>query len=322
MGNIRKPRRGSMQFWPRKRSRHSVARIRTWTTDVKVKPLAFIGYKAGMTHLLVADNRPKSQTKGENIMVASTIVDCPPMTVAGICFYKKFLYGPKKVATVLAGKLAKELGKKMPLPKKAGKKAKEVTDFDDVRILVHSNPKLTTFGTKKPKLMEITLGGTKEEKLAYAKEVLGKEIKIEDVFEKGISLDVHGISKGKGFQGTVKRFGVPIRQHKAEKTKRGIGNLGSWTPKRVQFQVPQSGKMGYHSRTEYNKQLLKVGLDGKEITPTGGKGHYGLVKNAYCLLRGSIVGPKKRAVVLTPSIRSNPKMTKDAPEIKYTSLTN
>ena len=60
--------------------------------------------------------------------------------------------------------------------------------------------------------------------------MLGKEIKVEDVFESGVSVDVHGITKGKGFQGTVKRFGVPIRQHKAEKTKRGIGtHLGILT---------------------------------------------------------------------------------------------
>lgn len=316
MGNIRKPRRGSMQFWPRKRARHSLARIRSWAEENKTKPLGFIGYKVGMTHLMVNDSRPKSMTKGEQIMLPSTIIDCPPLSVMGISFYKD----SKKLTLILAEKLSKELSKNFQLPKKAVKKIDDVKEFDDLRLLVHSNPKLADIGTKKPKLLEIAVGGNKDEKLAYAKQVLGREIKVEDVFESGVSVDVHGISKGKGFQGTVKRFGVPIRQHKAEKTKRGIGNLGSWTPKRVQFTVPQAGKMGYHLRTEYNKQILKVGQNSQELNPKSGFHKYGLMKNSYLLVKGSVVGSKKRALVLIPSIRPNPKMVKEGFEVSYISV--
>ncbi len=316
------PRRGSMQFWPRKRARHSLVRIRSWAAENKAKPLGFIAYKAGMTHLLVIDNRPKSLTKGENIMVASTIVDCPPMSAVGVSFYKNTSRGLQKITSVLAEKRAKELSKLVQLPKKATKNLNEVREFDDLRLLVHSNPKLAGIGTKKPKLLEIALGGSKDEKLAYVKNILGNDVKVEEVFQSGNSVDVHGVSKGKGFQGTVKRYGVPIRQHKAEKTKRGIGNLGSWTPKRVQFTVAQGGKMGYHQRTEYNKQILQLGLDGKNVTPKGGLQKYGLVTNSYLLVRGSVQGPRKRALVLTPSIRPNEKMTKEAPEVAYVSATN
>ncbi len=315
MANIRTSRRGSLQFWPRKRSRHSLARVRSWKIESKAKPLAFIGYKAGMTHLLVTDNRSKSLTKGEKIMVPSTVLDCPPMTVAGISFYKH----TKKIAGIFAPVLAKTLGKKIPLPKTPGKSIESITDFDDLRLLVHSNPAQTPVGTKKPKLQEITVGGTREEKLSYAKEVLGKEISINEIFEKGNHVDVHGITKGKGFQGTVKRYGVPIRQHKAEKTKRGIGTLGSWTPKRVQFTVAQPGKMGYHQRTEYNKQIILVGDNGSAVTPRGGFTHYGPVRNHYLLLRGSVVGPQKRAVIITPAIRPDPRAVKEAPEVAYIS---
>jgi len=321
MPKAHNPRRGSTQFWPRKRARHSLARIRSWAKEGKTKPLGFVGYKAGMTHLHVVDNRSKSLTKGEQIMVASTIVEVPPMNVAGIAFYKHSPRGQKKSTSVFADKLSKELSKKIQLPKKTTKKLDDVKEFDDLKLLIFSNP-TPSVGAKKPKLVEVALGGNKDDKLAYAKEFLGKEIKVEDVFEKGISLDVHGISKGKGFQGTVKRYGVPIRQHKAEKTKRGIGNLGGWTPKRVQFQVAQPGRMGNHLRTEYNKQVLKVGQDGKEVTPKAGIQKYGVVRNSYLLLKGSIVGSRKRALMLTQSVRPNKKMTKDAPEIKYVSLTN
>ena len=313
MGKAHAPRRGSMQFWPRKRSRHNLVRVRSWPQNNQTKPLAFIGYKAGMTHLLATDNRPKALTKDEEIALPSTIIDCPPMIVAGISFYQH----SKKIAQILAPKQDKQLKRKIQLPKKTTKTIDEVKEFDDLRLLVHTQPKLTPTGTKKPKLLEIALGGKKDDKLTYAKEKLGQEIKIEEVFEAGNQIDAHGITIGKGFQGTVKRFGVMIRSHKAEKTKRGIGNLGAWTPKRVDYRVPQPGKMGYHQRTDYNKQILKVGDKPEEINPKSGIRHYGLVKNPFVLLKGSVPGPKKRAVVLIHSIRPNPKTIKEAPEINF-----
>ncbi|MBS3126757.1 50S ribosomal protein L3 [Candidatus Woesearchaeota archaeon] len=312
MPKVSHPRRGSMQFWPRKRSKHSLARISSWSAENKAKPLGFIGYKAGMTHVIAVDNRPKSLTKGEKIARPATIIDCPPMTVAGVAFYTTSLLGMRKTTSVLYEKMDKSIGKKIQLPKKTTKKLAEVTGFDDLRLLVHTNPKRTPTGAKKPKLLEIALGGSKEDKLAYAKEMLGKEISLGAVFENGVQVDVHGITKGKGFQGTVKRYGVPIRQHKAEKTKRGIATLGSWTPKRIEFTVAQPGKMGYHLRTEYNKQIFKLGENGQEVTPDGGLTRYGTIKNQYCLLAGSVVGPVKRPVVLTAAIRPNKKIMKEA----------
>jgi large subunit ribosomal protein L3 len=317
MGKAHNPRRGSMQFWPRKRARHSIARIRSWAASKKAKPQAFIGYKVGMTHLHVVDNRPKSITKGNKIVAPVTIIECPPLTIMGVSFYKNSLLGMKKIVSVLAENLDKTLSKTIQLPKKAIKKIDEVEDFEDLKILVYTNPKQTSTGNKKPKLLEVALGGSKEEKLAFAKENLGKTLKISDVFENGNLVDVHGISKGKGFQGTVKRFGVPIRQHKSEKTKRGIGNLGAWTPKRVDFRVPQSGKMGFHLRTEHNKQIIEISNDPEKIMPKGGLRNYGNVKNDYLLLDGSVVGPKRRAVVLTESIRSNKKVPKEAPAVAH-----
>ncbi|HIH11910.1 TPA: 50S ribosomal protein L3 [Candidatus Woesearchaeota archaeon] len=320
MARPRHPRRGSMQFWPRARSRHPLARIRSWAKETKVKPLGFIGYKAGMIHVQVTNNRPKSITKGETIAMASTIVDCPPMVVAGAVFYKKTLSGLQAFATVLAEKTSKDLARQFPLPKKATKKIGEVAQYDDARLLVHSQPTLASTGARKPKLLEIALGGSPQDKLAYIKSMLGKEITVNDIFNRGAQIDVHGITKGKGFQGTVKRYGIPIRQHKAEKTKRGIGNLGSWTPKRVEFSVALPGKMGYHLRTEYNKQLLRLGANGEEVTSTGGIIKYGVVRGAYALLKGSIIGPQRRAVVLTQSIRPNRYEVKEAPEITYLSV--
>ena len=320
MSKTRHPNRGSLQFWPRKRSKHSLARIRTWAPESKVKPLGFIGYKAGMTHLHAVDNRAKSITKGETIALPATVIECPPMQVFGVVFYKPGLLGLEKSSVVFAGKFDKHLAKTLKLPKKQQKKFDDIKEFSDLRLLVHSQPALTGIGSKKPKVLEIALGGNKDEKLTYAKDILGKIIPVGDIFSAGIPVDIHGISKGKGFQGTVKRYGVPIMQHKAEKLKRGIGNLGAWTPKRVDYRVAQPGKMGYHLRTEYNKHIIKIGEDGKEVTRIGGLQKYGVVKNTFVLVKGSVAGSKKRALVLTKAIRSNYKITKDAPEVAFVSI--
>ena len=316
MGRSHHPRRGSLQFWPKKRAKVNLARIRSWKPESKPKLLGFIAYKATMSHLIVVDNRPKSLTKGEKISIAATIVDCPPMTIAGVSFYKKTESGLKKVNSFFFEKADKALSRKLNLPKKKVQNINPLVnanpnDFDDLRILAYSKPPQSV-GAKKPKMLEFALGGSKESKLSYAKEIFGKELQVLDVFEDGTVIDVHGITKGKGFQGTVKRYGVPIRSHKAEKTKRGIGTLGPWTPKRVRFSVPQPGKMGYHLRTEYNKQIIKVGNDGKSISPLGGIHNYGMINNSYLLVKGSIMGPKKMAVVLTQAIRSNHKLGKES----------
>ncbi len=318
MGNIRHPRRGSKQYWPRKRSKATIARIRSTVSSPRAKLLRFIGYKAGMTHVQVIDNRPKSLTKGEKIILPTTIIECPPLHVAGAVFYASSLNGLHVAATILVPKLDALVARRMPLPKKQTKTLDDVQDFTDVRLLVYSVPQEATNQSKRPKLSEMPIGGTKEEKLNFIKSVWGKTIAVNDVFDPGNSVDVHGITKGKGFQGTVKRFGVPIRQHKAEKTKRGIGTLGSWTPKRVQHTVAQAGKMGFHQRTEFNKQIIKI-VNGKEVTPAGGITKYGVVKNSTLLVKGSVPGPRKRAVLLAFSIRPNPRFTKDAPEVTYIS---
>lgn len=294
------PRRGSLQFWPRVRAKRPYPRIKNWVkTDVS-KLLGFIGFKAGMTHILYRDNISTSVTKGMEISMPVTIIECPPAKVHSFRLYKKTSYGLK---------LAYD---------SSSKKQKQPDNFDVVKIVMKTNPKPTSTGKKKEDLIEIALGGKKEENLEKAKSMVGKDIKISDVFKEGQYIDVHAITKGKGFQGTVKRFGVKIRQHKSEKTKRGIGTLGSWTPKHVSFRVPQSGKMGYHIRTEYNKLLVKINNNPKEINPKGGLMHYGLVKNDYILIKGSVPGPIKREVVLTDPARQ---IRKDhIPEITYISL--
>lgn len=321
MPSTKSPRKGSMQVWPRKRAKNSVARIRYWPSGKENKPVGFAGYKVGMTTAFIIDNKSTSITKGQEIPIPVTIIECPPLKVASVRFYKKNVYGLTLSSEVFADKLDKELKRKTILPKKPKKKFEDIKEFEDIRLIVYTQPKLTGIGKKKPDLFELGLGGSKDDKLTYAKEILGKEIKVEDVFAPGQMIDIHGITKGKGFQGPVKRMGVKILRHKSEKKKRGPGTLGAWTCQmHTMYRMPFPGQMGYHQRTDYNKWLIKIDSDAALVTPKGGFMHYGNVKNTYLILKGSVIGPRKRLVKMLNAIRPNESIP--APEVQEISTTS
>ena len=316
MPRTRQPRMGSMQFHPRARSRYNHARIRTWPTGKEAKLLGFAGYKVGMTHLLINDNRAASLTKGTDIFCPVTIVECPPIKAASIKFYKNTQDGTKAVSEIFSDSLDKELDRTILSRKKKGK---EAADFDFVRLMCYTQPKLTGIGQKKPETFELAVGGNKEQQLAFAKEKLGKEISVNDVFKEGQMLDIHSITRGKGFQGPVRRFGVSLRHHKSEKSRRNPGSLGAWRAQgHIMWRTAHAGKMGYHLRTEYNKWIVKIGNKSEEINAKGGFRHYGTVKNSYILVKGSLFGATKRLITLTETIRQ--KKSLEAPQIAYTSI--
>jgi len=319
MPTIRKPRKGSMQFWPRVRAKREYPKVKAWAKSKDAKPLGFAGYKVGMTHTIITDNSPHSTTKGKDIFMPVTVIECPPLKVASIRFYKNTKKGKKVVGEVFASDLAKEFSRKTVRPK-SKKKIDDIKEFDDVVMIAHTQPKLTKIGKKKPELFEVALGGKKEDKLNYIKERLGKEITIKDVFKEGQQLDMHVVTTGKGFQGPVKRFGISLRSHKSEKAIRNPGSLGPWKGMgQISWRVARAGKMGYHVRTEYNKWLIKIGEKPEEVNAKGGFLRYGAVKNNYILIKGSVGGPSKRLVRLNEAIRTSKKIPKDAPTIQYLS---
>ncbi len=316
MPRTRQPRSGSMQFWPRVRSRYSYPRIRNWPAGKEPRLLGFAGYKVGMTHLIINDNRQSSLTKGTEISCPITVIECPPLKTASIMFYKNTNNGTKLVAQLFADSLDKEVARNLTTPKKKGK---EPDDYDIVRLLCYTQPKMTNIGKKKPDMFEVAIGGTKDQQLNYAKEKLGKEIAVNEVFKEGQQLDTHSISKGKGFQGPMKRFGITLRHHKSEKSRRNPGSLGSWQAQgQIMWRTAHAGKMGFHLRTEYNKWLVKIGNKSDEINVKGGYVHYGFVKNSFMLIKGGITGSQKRLVRFTDSIRPR-KVMPEAPQVTYIS---
>lgn len=317
MPTTRSPRKGSMQYWPRRRAKRPYPRIRSNNKIDDAKPLAFAGYKVGMIHTIITDNRATSMTKGMELCWPMTVIECPSLKTFSLRFYKKTHYGLRAVSDVLSDNLDKELKRKTILAKKIKSLEEMKKDYDEIRLIVYTQPKLTSIGKKKPEIFEIKLGGDKEAQLNYAKNILGKEININDIFKEGEFVDVHAITKGKGTQGPVKRFGIGLKSHKSEKGRRRPGNLGPWTGAKM-WRVAQAGKTGYYQRTEHNKMLLKIGTNLEEINPEGGFKHYGLVKNTYILLKGSVPGPAKRPILLNFAVRNNRKGS-ETPEIKYMS---
>jgi large subunit ribosomal protein L3 len=215
-----------------------------------------------------------------------------------------------------------DLRKLTTLPKECNleqalKKIEENIDrIADIRLLLCSQPRLARI-KKKPELMEVKIGGgTIEELFESAKNLLGKEVKVSGVFKEGQLVDVIGITKGKGYAGPVKRWGIKLLSHKARKGRRKPGTLGPWHPAHVLYTVPRGGQLGYHQRTEYNKLILKIGSSGDEVTPKGGFTHYGVVRGDYVMLEGSVPGPPKRLIKIRYPIRG-PEEPIITPQITY-----
>ncbi|HII82519.1 MAG TPA: 50S ribosomal protein L3 [Ferroplasma sp.] len=296
-------RRGSMAYYPRVRAKKIGAEIRSWPEiEGKSKIQAFAGYKVGMTHVQVTDYRKTSVTAGKTVMVPVTVVEVPPINVIAIRYYEEGDNGLQVFAEKRAEHIEKEVFKRIPEIKNKEPKNIEIKDVADVRLLVNTNPKLVTgIPNKTPEIFEVRISGsTISDRIKLAEEKLGKELHFGDFNAEGSFVDVISVTKGKGFQGVVKRFGVKLLPRSNRKHRRMIGTLGPWHPDWVRFTVPQAGQMGSHQRTVPNIRVLKHGkTDGTDdINVKGGFVGYGEVRSDYILLHGSIPGPSKRLVKL------------------------
>ena len=309
----KRPRHGTLQFWPRKRIRRAFPRT-NWSALESTKSglMGFIGYKVGMKSAYAKDNTPDSMTKNKRIIVPVTLIECPPMRILSARFYKNGIVARE----VMNYPLDKELKRKIKIPKefktKEALEKAEKEDYDDLRVVVYSQVFKTSI-KKRPDVIEVALGGSKEDKLKFIKENLNKEILINDVFERGI-VDIRGITKGKGFQGPVKRFGIRLRFHKSEKGIRKVGSIGPWHPARIPFKIPFAGQVGLFSRINYNVPIVGIKSANDVNTPEGFN-NYGMVKNNCLIVRGSVQGPSKRQVLITSTLRARKRHLKKQYEL-------
>jgi len=334
------PRHGSLGFLPRKRAKKHRGRIRSFPKDNPSQPphlTAFMGYKAGMTHTLREVNRPGSKVHKKEIVEAVTIVETPPIVVVGVVGYVETANGLKALTTVWAQHLSEECKRRFYRNWVKSKKrafTKYATKYDGnaeqihkalnrikqyahvVRVLAHTQTQLIGFGQKKAHIMEIQVnGGSIEQKVDYAFNKFETPVSVDEVFQPNECIDTIGVCKGKGFEGVVHRWGVkklPVKTHRGH---RKVACIGAWHPAGVQFSVPRAGQNGYHHRTEINKKIYRIGkgedpangctshdITNKQITPMGGFPHYGVVKNDFLMLKGAIVGCRKRIITLRKSL--------------------
>jgi large subunit ribosomal protein L3e len=179
---------------------------------------------------------------------------------------------------------------------------------------------------KKAHIMEIQLnGGSVADKVDWARERFEQTMNVSSVFEQDELIDCIGVTKGRGVKGVTSRWHTKKLPRKTHKGLRKVACIGAWHPSRVQYSVARAGQKGYHHRTEINKKIYRIGLgihtkDGKviknnaatefdptdkTITPLGGFPHYGDVRNDYIMIRGAIVGPRKRIITLRKSLLTN-----------------
>ncbi|MGQ9625008.1 MAG: 50S ribosomal protein L3 [Candidatus Bathycorpusculaceae bacterium] len=331
MGHRKKhaPKHGSLAYLPRKRAKSLLARVRYWPEIKADTPrlLGFIGYKAGMTHVFAIEDRKRSPNYGKEVMRPATVLETPPMLICAIRAYTKTPQGLNSLTEAWMKDPPDELDRVLTLPEnlKTEENLKKIEEnlskIAKIRVITAAMPKQAGLSKKKPDVAEIEIGGgTSQQQFEYAKNMLGKTITPMEVFKEGQYIDTIAVSTGKGFQGPVKRWGVAVLQHKGRKTKRGIATLGPWNPHRVMYSTPRAGQLGFHQRTEYNKRILKIGKDGKEITPKGGFLRYGIVKGPYILIEGSIPGTEKRPIKIRYPTRPPKQIAEEPPQITYVSL--
>ena len=280
------PRRGSLAYRPRGRANRIIPRVRNWPKITSDKPtiLGFPAFKAGTIHAITVDDRAKTPNFGKPLFNISSVLSLPDAEVKGVRFYGRENGGGD---VVLAD------GHSLP----AGVPAEKVNRITAVVSVV---PSEVGPSQKEPLVFEVGVGGADvKSQIGYAVGLVGKKVKFSEVFRPGMYVDVLGITKGKGFEGPVTRFGVKRKQHKSRKSVRAVGVIGPWHPAAVMYTIARAGQMGFHQRTETGKRILLVG-NGKEkpITPAGGFLHFGVVNGDYAVLRGSVPGPARRFVIV------------------------
>ncbi len=310
------PRRGSLAYLPRIRAKSMEARIRAWPklNSEEPKILAHCGFKAGCVQIVSIDDRDKTPNAGKQLVSLGTVLVTPPVLILGIRGYSKDHNGLQAEFDVYAEDIPKHIAKEISL-KNNDKDAvdnaeKRLKKIKEIFAIVAVSPRSAGLEQKKPYIFEASVsGGDIPKQFAHVKEVLGKEITIDQIFETGATVDVAAITKGKGWQGVIQRWGVKKKQHKSRKTVREVGSLGPISPQSVMYTVPRAGQMGFHQRTEYDKRIMVMGNTDDEkikINPDGGYKHFGLVKGDFIILKGSVPGTYRRLIKLRSQIRNAP----------------
>ena len=236
------PRHGSLGFLPKKRCRRGKGKIKSFPIDDFSKECyltASLGYKAGMTHVVREVEKPGSKLHKKDIVEAVTILETPPLKIAGFVGYIETPKGLRTFKTVWAKKLPEEFlrnyyknwfkSKKKAFSKYFAlrknfefffnKDCDQIKKFCKVlRCICYSAIEKSALKQKKANIFEIQVnGGSIVDKISFCLKIMGNEVSIDTIFKKNESIDIIGITKGKGFEGVVTRWGVtklPRKTHR------------------------------------------------------------------------------------------------------------
>jgi large subunit ribosomal protein L3e len=296
-----------------------------------------MGYKAGMTHIMRDVNKPGSKVHKKEVVEAVTVLETPPMVVVGVVGYIETPRGMRSLTTVWAQHLSEEVrrrfyknwyrSKRKAFTKYMKKAAEEPKKIEEelarmkkhcqvIRVIAHTQIKLCKLRQKKAHVMEIQVnGGDVAAKVDFAKGLFEKQVPVSAVFSKDEMIDTIAVTRGKGYEDVVTRWGVSRLPRKTHRGLRKVACIGAWHPSRVRFTVARSGQNGYHHRTHINKKIYRIGkkddatsasteadLTEKSITPMGGFPHYGIVNEDWVMLKGCVPGGKKRVITLRKSL--------------------
>jgi len=286
------PRHGSLGFLPRKRTKHHRGRIRSFPKDIPAQPVhltAFMGFKAGMTHILREVDKPGSKLHKRETVEAVTILECPPMNVVGLVGYVNTPRGLRTLSTVWTTHLNESVKRRFYKNWYRSKKkafdryARRVADENNkdrqkeldrlkkhahvIRVLAHTQIRLVKLRQKKAHLIEIQVNGGKvADKVDFAHKLFERQIPVASVFTVNDHIDILGVTRGHGYSGVINRWGVARLPRKTHRGLRKVACIGAWHPARVAFQISRAGQYGYHHRTEINKKIYRIGAGSKPFT--------------------------------------------------------
>eukprot|EP00894_Picocystis_sp_ML_P003988 jgi/Pico_ML_1/54505/g4842.t1 len=202
-------------------------------------------------------------------------------------FYKNWYKSKKKAFTKYAKKYSdgkKEIESQLEMLKK---------HCAVIRVIAHTQVRKVSIGQKKAHMMEIQVnGGSTAEKVDFAYGLFEKTVPVDAIFQSSEMIDTVGISKGRGTEGVVTRWGV---SRLPRKTHRGLRKVACIEINKKIYKIGKAGDASHKATTDFD-------LTEKDITPMGGFPHYGVIKEDYMLIKGAVIGTKKRCITLRQSL--------------------
>merc|ERR1711957_281551 len=245
----------------------------------------------------------------KDVVHACSVVKCPPMKVVGIVGYVETPRGLRALSTVWAQNLDVAVKRRMYKNWMNAKK-KAFTKYADKHKKAEGDKNSVARDLQRIKKYCSIV------RVLCATQI-GK-LKMRQHKAHVMEIQVIGVTRGKGMTGPIKRFGCSRLNRKSHRGLRKVACIGAWHPSAVKWTVGRRGQQGYHSRTQIHQKIYRVGTGAihgctnnamcdadaidKNITPIGGFPHYGVVNQDYLLIKGGVMGTRKRPLVIRKTL--------------------